>query len=204
MNAHPGTVTPVDIEAARLLLQRIGVTPQQLLQPEASTEPVPTFGEYIGRVSDAVSSGTRRAFSTYWNRILVVWRDRRLDEPTALEIQQLAESTKTAAVPRRNSRGGRSAAEHLIASLRCVYRYAVADGLIAESDNPATRVSKPRRLASTRHALPDHRLAQINQVAATTGNDPALDCLLLRLHTETACRRGGALSLHLNDLDIEQ
>lgn len=30
-------------------------------------------------------------------------------------------------------------------------------------------------------------------IAATTGNDPVLDSLLVRLHIETACRRGGAL-----------
>ena len=38
----------------------------------------------------------------------------------------------------------------------------------------------------------DVRLAEINQIAATTGDDPELDTLILRLHTETACRRGGA------------
>jgi len=36
------------------------------------------------------------------------------------------------------------------------------------------------------------RLAEINHAAAATGDDPELDTLLLRLHTETACRRGGA------------
>jgi integrase len=41
-------------------------------------------------------------------------------------------------------------------------------------------------------------------VAATTGNDPELDTLLLRLHTETACRRGGALALRPADLDPDQ
>jgi integrase/recombinase XerC len=59
-------------------------------------------------------------------------------------------------------------------------------------------------LASTRRALPDTRLAEINETAGCTGNDPDLDTLLLRLHTETACRRGGALALCLNDLDTEQ
>lgn len=49
-----------------------------------------------------------------------------------------------------------------------------------------------------------HRLAEINNVAAATGNDPALDTLMLRLHTETACRRGGALALRPRDLDTEQ
>jgi integrase/recombinase XerC len=36
------------------------------------------------------------------------------------------------------------------------------------------------------------------------GDDPKLDTLLLRLHTETACRRGGALALRPQDLDPEQ
>ena len=56
-----------------------------------------------------------------------------------------------------------------MAALRCLYRRAVDDGLIAEADNPARKVAKPRRLPTTRRALPDTRLAQINQTAASTG-----------------------------------
>ena len=73
---------------------------------------------------------------------------------------------KTHVVARRNARGGRSAAEHLVAALRCLYRHAEDDGLITEADNPARKVAKPRRLPSTRRAVPDTRLAEINQVAA--------------------------------------
>ena len=111
---------------------------------------------------------------------------------------------KTHVVARRNARGGRSAEEHLVAALRCLYQRAVDDGLIAEADNPARKVAKPRRLPTTRRALPDNRLAEINQVAAATGDDPELDTLILRLHTETACRRGGALALRPRDLDPDQ
>ena len=78
------------------------------------------------------------------------------------------------------------------------------DGLIDPADNPARKVDKPRRLPSTRRAVADKRLAEINHAAATTGDDPELDTLLLRLHTETACRRGGALALRPQDLDAEQ
>ena len=52
--------------------------------------------------------------------------------------------------------------------------------------------------------MPEARLAEINQVAASSGDDPELDTLLLRLHTETACRRGGALALRPADLDPDQ
>jgi hypothetical protein len=48
------------------------------------------------------------------------------------------------------------------------------------------------------------QLAEINETAGSSGNGPELDTLLLRLHTETACRRGGALALCVNDLDVEQ
>jgi integrase/recombinase XerC len=111
---------------------------------------------------------------------------------------------KTHVVARRNTRGGRSAQEHLVAALRCLYKRAVDDGLISEAENPARKVAKPRRLPTTRRARPDARLAEINEVAATTGDDPELDTLILRLHTETACRRGGALALRPRDLDADQ
>src|SRR5579875_1428656 len=48
------------------------------------------------------------------------------------------------------------------------------------------------------------RLARINETATATGDDPEPDTLLLRLHTETACRRSGALALRPDDLDPDQ
>ena len=129
---------------------------------------------------------TRRAYGSYWNRVVERWGTRHLDEPTPSEIRQLMTYIKTHVVARRNARGGRSAEEHLVAALRCLYQRAVDDGLITEADNPARKVAKPRRLPTTRRALPDNRLAQINEVAARTGDDPELDTLLLRLHPETA------------------
>jgi integrase/recombinase XerC len=190
--------------AARLLLAKLGLTPTDLLHGPAGQPNVATFAEYVPRVSLAVSTGTSQAYSTYWKRVVAVWGPRQLTDVTPLEIRELAERAKTTATQRRNSRGGRSAAEHTISALRCLYNHAVADGLLTETDNPARRVPKPRRLPSTRRALPSDRLAEINHTAATTGNDPALDTLLIRLHVETACRRGGALALTPADLDEQQ
>ena len=70
---------------------------------------------------------------------------------------------KANVVPRRNARGGRGAAENLIAALRCLYRHAEDDGLIDERDTPARKVDKPRRLPSTRRADADTSMAEINQ-----------------------------------------
>lgn len=193
-----------EVEVARLLLARLGVTPEQLLRATASAPAVPTVAAYIVQVEAAVPAGSRSVYGSYWRRVVEEWGPRRLDEITALEITQLAERVRGDALARRNARGGRGAAEHLIGALRCVYRHAVADGLIDEARNPAVRVAKPRRLGGTRRALPDARLSEIITVATTTGNDPDLDGLMVRLHLETACRRGGALGLLVADLDVEQ
>ncbi|MET7398093.1 site-specific integrase [Dactylosporangium sp. NPDC005572] len=193
-----------ELEAARLLLARLGVSPGDLLQMAPSRPPAPTFAEYVPVVAAAVSDGSRRAYGSYWKRVLEHWADRRLDEVKPSDIERLVEHVKAHVVVRSNARGGRSAAENLVTALRCLYRRAVADGYLAEAENPASKVAKPQRLPSTRRAVPDTRLAEINRVAASTGDDPVLDSLLLRLHTETACRRGGALALRPVDLDEQQ
>jgi integrase/recombinase XerC len=207
------TITPTsaaasqqaNIDAALLVLKSMGLSLDDLLSVGSSNrKPVPTFAEYIPVVAAALTPSTLRAYSSYWKRTAEQWGDRRLDEPTASEVKQLAAHVKANAVQRRNSRGGGHAAENLISALRCLYNHAVDDGLISEKDNPARKVAKPRRLPSTRRALGGAQLAEINKVVATTGNDPELDTLILRLHTETACRRGGALALRPRDLDREQ
>ncbi len=200
----PGASRQAAAEAALVLPERMGLSAADLAAVPRPRRPVPTFAEYVPVVSAAVSDGTRRAYGSYWNRVTGQWGGRRPDEPSRSEIRQLMTYVKTHVVARRSARGGRSAQEHLVAALRCVYRRAVEDGLIGEADNPARKVARPRRLPSTRRAVPDTRLAEINEAAAATGDDPQLDALLLRLHTETACRRGGALALHPADLDPAQ
>ena len=124
------------VEAALVLLERMGLTPADLAAVPQARPPVPTFAEYVPVVSAAVSDGTRRAYGSYWNRVIEQWGSRRLDEPTPSEIRQLMAYVKTHVVARRNARGGRSAAEHLVAALRCLYRHAEDDGLISRGGQP--------------------------------------------------------------------
>jgi integrase len=194
-----------EIDAALLLLAKLGVTPEDLLAGAAAARPtVPTFAEFVPQVAAATSAGTMKAYGTYWNRVVEQWGSRRLTEPTPLEIERLGKRLRADRVIRRNGRSGAGAEENYVSAMRCLYRRAVDSGYLTQAEDPAAKVAKPRRQASTRRALPDARLAEINQVAASIGNDPALDTLLLRLHTETACRRGGALNLRRIDLDPKQ
>lgn len=171
----------------------------------SSTAPaVPTFGEYIPKVESAVPAGSRRTYSPYWRRINAVWGHRRLTDPTVIELRELIEQTRKQALLRQNSRNGRSSAEHMISALRCLYRLAADDGYLSHLDNPALRIDKPKRHPSPRTALPNRQLAEIAQVVSTSGPDPVLDILIIRIHMETACRTGSALALRPVDLNREQ
>ncbi len=91
------------VEAALVLLERMGLTPADLAAVPQPRTPVPTFADYVPVVAAAVSAGTRRAYGSYWNRVLDQWGDRRLDGPTPSEIRQLMAYVKTHVVARRNA-----------------------------------------------------------------------------------------------------
>ncbi|MGV9362062.1 tyrosine-type recombinase/integrase [Amycolatopsis sp. NPDC003731] len=201
------TTNSADLEAARLLLSRLGVNPADLLTEPAANgdrKPVPTINEWIPVVAGLVSPSTAASYGSYWKKAEAAWDGRRMDTITASEIKTQAEIVRRTARIRRNSRGGRNAAENFIAAVRCLYKHLVNDQRIDDRHNPALRVTKPRRNPSTRRGLANDRLIELSDVAASTGNDPELDALICRLHVETACRRGGALALRPRDLDDKQ
>ena len=153
---------------------------------------------------ETVSPGSRKTHLTHWNRLVERWPNRPITEPTVTELESLREWTKTNALQRSNGRGGVSAAENFVSAIRYLYRHAENDGHISAADNPARKVAKPARRPSGRSAIAHAKLAEINTVVSSSGDDPDLDSLLIRLHTETAARRGGALALRPIDLDVEQ
>jgi hypothetical protein len=74
MNNDRGPASRLDeIIAARMLLEKMGINPADLLRAPADSAGAPTFAEYIPRVSGAVSSGTRRVYGSYWNRVIQAW-----------------------------------------------------------------------------------------------------------------------------------
>lgn len=196
------------IEAAALLLSKLGVTPEDMLRAGSSSRtPRPTFATYIPQLLAAMpEGGTRKAYKSCWTRILDVpgWPDRPIDEPTTTDLEQLIGTSRNLRPIRSNDRGGRVAAQNTIAALRYLYRKAENDGHIPDGRSPARKLTRPRSRPSSRRAISSVILDEINQVAGRTGNDPELDTLLLRLHTETARRMCGALALRRMDLDPGQ
>jgi hypothetical protein len=58
------------VEEALVLLERMGLYPADLGAVPPPRPEVPTFAEYVPVVSAAVSAGTRRAYGSYWNRVV--------------------------------------------------------------------------------------------------------------------------------------
>jgi site-specific recombinase XerD len=167
------------------------------------TTKFPTVSEYLPLVLAAASPSQLQKYRVHWERAVAAFGSKGIDEvkPTdVLALQRLA--TRKAQV-RSNGRRGRHAGESAVRAMRMFFRLAIADSLLRAGANPAMEVELPRRLPNVRRALTHREMAAINHVVATSGRDAALDSLLLRLHTETACRKAGALSLRLADLDTE-
>jgi integrase/recombinase XerC len=133
---HPAASQQAIVDAALLMLRQMGLSPDDLATVPQDRPLVPTFAEYVPVVSAAVTNGTRRAYGSYWNRVIDHWGERRLDEIAPSEIRQLMSYVKAHVVARRNARGGRSATEHLVAALRCLYRHAEDGGFITAGEKP--------------------------------------------------------------------
>jgi integrase/recombinase XerC len=109
-----------EVDAARVLLSRLGLRAEDLLETPVRRPAAPTFRDYIPIVAAGVRPGTRRVYGSYWNRIDKHWGDRRIDEPTPSQIRQLLVDMRSELVIRRSGRGGHSATERMIAALQCI------------------------------------------------------------------------------------
>jgi integrase/recombinase XerC len=90
------------VDAALLVLKSMGLSLADLTAAPGQRAPVPTFAGYVPVVSATVTSGSRKAYGSYWDRVAEQWGTRRLDEPTPSEIKQLVAYVRANVVPRRN------------------------------------------------------------------------------------------------------
>lgn len=162
---------------------------------------VPTLAQFQARATAACTPHQKSAYAPIWRHACESLGTTPLDQITTMDLRILQQAAVTRAAPRASSRGGRYAGERVVRAMRALFRMAEQDGWIDHRHNPAAHLPLPRRKPSTRRGLTSRELAEINAVVPVGSQDPALDCLIIRLHVETACRRGGALALRLADLD---
>ena len=80
-----------EIDAALVLLSKLGLTLDDLVAGSAANRPaVPTFAEFVPLLTEAVTAGTKRAYSSYWNTLVREWGDRHINEPSQLDLSRLA------------------------------------------------------------------------------------------------------------------
>jgi integrase/recombinase XerC len=207
----PSATAGADVSAMRedlgdLLAQAraLGLSVEDLLHPGTSI----TIAEFVAKVLPTAGRGNKRNYTTYLNRFAAehAYGSRPLSSITHTDVATFVAATQEHAVAtrgnRRNSRDGRGAAENAISALRWLFKRAMLEDLA--SHNPASTVAKPARAQSPRQALTATQLAELFQVSATGGNDPALDSLLTRFFVESGARREGVLALRLRDIDPER
>ncbi len=96
---------------------------------------------------------------------------------------------------------GRHAEEHLVGAARSVFRLACGDPKLGLRVNPATGLTKPRRLRKPSRALTADQFAQLWESIFTTGSDDAeLDMLLIWDTLEIGSRRAGKVGRTCDDL----
>ena len=64
-NQRRRAVTSSELDAARMVLARMGIEPGDLLDYSTNDVAVPTFAEYAPVVAAAVTTGTRRTYGAY-------------------------------------------------------------------------------------------------------------------------------------------
>jgi len=167
----------------------------------AHTQVAPTFEHFQARANTACTPYQRKAYAPVWRQACASIGHKLVDQVTTLDLLILQQESVAKAALRASSRGGRYSGERTVRAMRALFSMAELDGWIEHQRNPAASLPLPRRKPSTRRGLTGREVAEINAVVPVNSQDPALDCLIIRLHLETACRRGGALGLRLADLD---
>jgi hypothetical protein len=153
---------------------------------------MPTLGEYLPTIIAAAGPGANRTYGTYWARMATTCGHRHLDETPRQRHRSQKNTAAKTACSRQSSRHGRHAG---VAAAHAIYNRAIADDLVDQQAQPGTpRHENPQRFPNTRRTPTAWILDQIKATARVSGNYAILDALL-RLHTETACRRGGARAI---------
>ena len=65
----PAASQQAAVDAALLILERMGLSPDDLTVAPRQRPSVPTFAEYVPILSATVTDGTRKAYGSRWNGV---------------------------------------------------------------------------------------------------------------------------------------
>lgn len=160
--------------------------------------PAPTHTAFFPIVLNAAPDSSARTYKTGFKRLVAHFGATPISAVHINELDEMCSSLLKAT--RASGRAdGTGAVRGFISAARFWYGLAVKHGY--RTDNPARQLTMPARRRRVRRALTEDELNDLYRVVGGTGNDPALDLLLLDFHRETAARMGGALTLRVCDVN---
>lgn len=184
-----------DMKAA--IIESLGITAEDVERLCGTQQHRTTCRELHDSVAIDLTPSQRKNYG----RALRQWIEKHGDAPvnaiTPRQIEAFCKKLEREA--RARGKTGVYSFEHALDALRWLFTRAVQARDLY--DNPAHEIKSPPRPRSGRRALMSSELADIWWVATTTGNDPELDGLILRVHRETAARRISVIRLRLADVD---
>lgn len=210
------------------LLELLDVRPDELVQLLEAASQHATVAAYVtkartkyrgrqapnraGNPLQREKGNTYRTLDTHWKRLEAAYGATPLRDFKTSDVEAFlgaaaahAIASNAARAQRRQERGlphertdGLAAKRTALTALRAVLGLAVKDQVLRV--DPSAGISVPKR-SGKRRSLTDPELAQLLEVAASTGDDPELDYLLTLTHVETGARQGGPLELRVQDID---
>lgn len=208
MNEPHPSARPTNRRARLLMIEdvlaAIGVTPQELeaVSRRRSTAPPDlTLGEFVHTHALETQLRATSMWSTYRSGLRAFvkdWGDLELSAITAEHVERTLEHLEEQG--KASGHSGSYQWEHGLRSIRWVLAKVLQAGLL---DVNVGRFVKFRvRPESTRRPLTTTELETLLRVCHTTGNDPALDFLIVWFLRETACRRRALITLTLGAIDV--
>ncbi len=192
-----------------MLCEALEISPSEALEllAEAGTAPAEpgapdyTVAEFLPIVEAATKPGARRTYATYWRRLVRAYGDRPLADVRTSDLESLRVSLPESetVVRRANWREGYQAQRSAVQAWRKFFAVALTDGRI--DDNPASGCPMERRRPSARRGLTRDEAMALYDLAAGGGDDPELDCLIIRTCLETGARRDGLVTLTLGKIN---
>lgn len=179
-----------------------GLTVEDLIRAARESSPAPTVSTFLPKVVASAGAGACKTYKTYWNDLEDAFGDTPLNKVTTTDLKVVQNQVKERAKKKNSDNAGRGAEEHFVSAAKCFFKTAVEDGVI--SDDPAAALKKPRRGKGKRRPLTEKELREVFEVVHVGSDDPELDRLITRFHTETGARRAGALNLDVPDLDFDR
>lgn len=183
----------------RAVVEALGLSPGELRELALAIETAsPTV--LVRQVAEEAIVGLPQGhlYATSLRRLVRWAGDWEATSVRPADIAAWARRAGEEARDRPNARHGQGAHEAFILAARLAWTRAVAARALRE--NPAAEVDVPARPPGRRTALSCEQLRQAHLSLVARSRDPDLDDLVFQFLRETACRRGGAIGLTVQDV----